>query len=339
MAAFRGADRPRAARIAGPRRRRVVRALAVRPADRVDRRQVEHVEAQSPRRTAAAPRRSRSVPCRPGSAPSSAGTARTRSRSGQHGIDDDWQLVIVARAELPDGVTLHRPGQVRREDSLSRLGVVVPQHLSHGPQRRAVAGRRCPGRLLDQLGADQEVDPDVLPGVEPLAQVARQDLKRSNPADQRVAGTAQVRHLELPAPAVVEQRRHRRLDPGVFALATVEQDERDGVVTVSIGVGLDDDGFADRPLDRETPAVNLRADPLDHDPAASVLHACPFPDPHDRCASDARSTREFRKRIACMRRAIGENGAAVVVHRSGSALLDRQTGCCYRGIISNWSNR
>ena len=68
------ADGPGAARVGAPRGRRVVAALAVRQPDRVDGRQVEHVEAQLARTPAAAsrPRRSR---------PTSAGRARTRSRT------------------------------------------------------------------------------------------------------------------------------------------------------------------------------------------------------------------------------------------------------------------
>src|SRR5262249_33128146 len=46
VAAFLGADRPRAAGVAGTRRRGVVRALAPRDADRMDGRKVQHVETQ-----------------------------------------------------------------------------------------------------------------------------------------------------------------------------------------------------------------------------------------------------------------------------------------------------
>ena len=81
-----GADRPRRAGVVGPGGQGVVRALAVGRADRVDRRQVEHVEAhrgdggQPLRRRAEGPgRRS----CRPSGRrprPRSAGRTRTRSR-------------------------------------------------------------------------------------------------------------------------------------------------------------------------------------------------------------------------------------------------------------------
>src|SRR6185503_15510137 len=48
VAALRPADGPRAARIARPRAQRVVRALARGAADRVDRREVDDVEAHAP---------------------------------------------------------------------------------------------------------------------------------------------------------------------------------------------------------------------------------------------------------------------------------------------------
>jgi hypothetical protein len=46
-------------------------------------------------------------------------------------------------------------------------------------------------------------------------------------------------------------------------------------VPVGEGVGLDDDALADRALERVAPAVDLRRDGLDRDPAAALARLRP----------------------------------------------------------------
>ena len=67
VAAFIGADRPRTADVVRAGRERVVLAFAFLPPDRVDRRQVENVEAELARRNRSRASTSRNVPWRPGS--------------------------------------------------------------------------------------------------------------------------------------------------------------------------------------------------------------------------------------------------------------------------------
>ena len=101
------ADRPRGADLVGPDvggvaagELRRVRTLAVHPADRVDRRQVDDVEAHARRSPAGGPARWRTCrawPCRRRPDPPTAGRTRTRSRTGAvaRSTQTSWSGVAV----------------------------------------------------------------------------------------------------------------------------------------------------------------------------------------------------------------------------------------------------
>jgi hypothetical protein len=48
---------------------------------------------------------------------------------------------------------------------------------------------------------------------------------------------------------------------------------RDGIMAVAKNICFDDDVFADRPLDGESPAVDLRLQPFDDNPLSAVFIA------------------------------------------------------------------
>lgn len=76
---------------------------------------------------------------------------------------------------------------------------------------------------------------------------------------------------KLASPAVVDQRRHRRLAPFGLARGPVEQYRRDHLVTVDEHIGFDRQGFPDRPLDRKPASIDLRFDALDHGARTTLL--------------------------------------------------------------------
>ena len=75
--------------------------------------------------------------------------------------------------------------------------------------------------------------------------------------------------MEAGAPAVVAQRRHGNLVPAFHAGLTIPQQTAQLVVAVGEDVRFDDDRFAHRAFDRKAAAIDLRADPLDHDAGAA----------------------------------------------------------------------
>src|SRR5207247_2259025 len=138
VAALRAADRPGASRVAGPRRERVVLALAVRTPDRVDGRQVDDVEAH----------RRRALELRLGVLE---GPARAREELVPRGearalaVGDHLELPLAPGRVGVVEVTLHEPHQrlLAGEDD-RRVGAGCPCGLPRGPgagPRRTGASR------------------------------------------------------------------------------------------------------------------------------------------------------------------------------------------------------
>ena len=251
--AFGRADRPRAAGVVGRRRRRVVATLALGRADRVDRRQVDDVEAH--RLDVVEPVDGvgqRAVARRRGER--RAGEELVpRAEAGAHRVDLDVERL----GQLGDGLAHAGAPEQRFEVeaasvSCLRLDVVevgdVPvevvwqvlgrQLARAGGRRRpraAGAGARSavgvvalgPGeRSVDQPDADLQVDGDVdagrqleLHAVAPRAEVVE-------PADHLVLPAAELVGHERRLEAVVAERRHRQLLPPAAAAAAVRAARR-----------------------------------------------------------------------------------------------------------------
>ena len=294
VAALGRADRPGAARVVRAGDRAVVGALAEAPADRVDRWQVEDVEAH--RRDLGEPGLDvgeRAV------------TPRLRGRgareqlvprpeAGPLAVDDDGELRGEARCEAALRVTVHEVGELARRGRRPSPCPATADRRGKGEETRRVGPGRPRGRSLDEAGADEEVRGDILAGGEALRQVARPGGEVVDPGDDGVAVAADLLDRERRPPAVVDERRHRCLGPVLVDLAAMEEDDGDHVVPVGVGDGLDLHRVADDALDRERAAVDAGGDAVDDDAAAPVARA-------HRCSSeivqrDCRSARTVSRR-------------------------------------------
>ena len=197
---------------------RVVAALAAFAPDRVDRREVEHVEAHALRRRAARPRSRRSVPCRAGSSLAERGKnsyqleKRARSRSTVDAVD---LRVRAARGAGRDGAARARRAPRRAPTAFSVCGIGVgcrggaaqfcAQLRSSAPSRRRRGALRG---LLDQRGAGARGDAQVV-DVDAAREVVPPRQEGVDPGAHRVLPAAERVDDERGAPAVVAERRHR----------------------------------------------------------------------------------------------------------------------------------
>jgi hypothetical protein len=177
------------------------------------------------------------------------------------------------------GMLLGERGQLRIErttgSNVGRLGLVAQLgrpllEVPRGCPRRA-AGTAASG--LDQLGADEQVDTDVLAGRDALLEVVAPRPKTIHPADYREAVAADLFEWQGGTPAVVAVVLHLDLAPVICCLGAETEDDADLVVAVGEGIRLHDELIAHRSLDGEATAVDFGGDPLDdHAPAAVVGH-------------------------------------------------------------------
>src|SRR5688500_4770460 len=73
--------------------------------------------------------------------------------------------------------------------------------------------------------------------------------------------------LGVARPAIVVDRSHRQLMPRFLVIGSQLEHRVEQVVALGKDVGGDEELVADDPLDGVAPAIELRADPLDHDAA------------------------------------------------------------------------
>jgi hypothetical protein len=241
--AFLPADRPRAADVALLRRLGVVPALAVRLPDRVDRRQVEDVEAEVGEARQelahageAAPRaREELVP---------------RAEAAEHAVD----VHRVRRRPRLLGARAGRRGERLLDGQL--LGVQQHSTLRELAAEIGLAGRHLASQLLLERGdaVDPRLDPEA-PG--------------TRPADLEGAG-----------PDVVPERLEGRLAPTGRVGALVPNRGAERLVPVAEDPGGHLDTVAGGALDRVAAAVDLRRDLLDLDPRGSALRDGHAPKSH-----------------------------------------------------------
>ena len=314
-----GADGVDAADVAGLRLERVVPALAVGAADRVDRREVEHVEAEVLHvRQAADDVVEGAVPVR---------VARLRAReqlvpggeARREPVGDHLERAVVARdSSRARRCGRRAPRSSRREGAASCAAEPSSGCLEPAQQRRQRLSVGAGGALRRRLG-----DAHALDGLETqrlrrrllLADLVEPGAERVAPGLDRelVAGVALER--KAAGPAVVVDEAHRRAAPLGLAGNAVEHRGGDLLVAVGEDVGPDLDGIADDALDRRAAAVDLRPHRLDDDAALAVglalarrlahrrQHAAPLA--QRRCARhEARASRPDRaSRRAALRRA------------------------------------
>jgi hypothetical protein len=228
VAALLGADRPRAARVVRPGLERVVRPLAVRAADRMDRRQVEHVEAELGE---ARELRLDALEAAPGAREQLVPGAEARQRR----VDVDVQRLRSRRLEP-------RP----------RLG---GQRLLDGE-----------ALLLEQQRALRELAREVLlPALDLAPQLPLERPHRVDPRLDAVAPAAAGARREGRSPAVVAEVLHRRLAPAPRAERLRAERRAEHLVAVAEDRRLDAHLVVDARFHGVAAAVHERVDVLDLD--------------------------------------------------------------------------
>ncbi len=266
---FRRPDRVGAARIVRTGIQRVVAPLAVGPADRVDRREIQHVEPQIPH--IGKPRNhvvERAVPVR---------IARHRPREHlvpgaerrREPIRKDRQH-LVAREVCARPRPPHQLGGLLAAEKGEPLG--MRHQLGIGRkralQRLRVAARHTLARRrgLDQAPALLELERDVETGRVLLRDLIAPGRVEIAPGQEAALVKRVLRQRDRRAPPVVDDERHRHLDEGLLAALAENEGAGDRLVPVRKDVGLDVEGAPGDHLGRETSAVDLDVDAFDRDP-------------------------------------------------------------------------
>ena len=268
------ADRVGAAGIVRPGRQAVVLALAVRAADRVDRREVEHVEAEVAHIGQLA--RSRRRRCRAGSDRRDM-RARHQLVPGAEGGAPCGRRRAPARARSATGwCGCRRASSARRSPAPSAARAGSPSSAvasSCGEQRCSACAVRVARRARSRASV---VSTRSRPSVSSSAigtpaacffdTSSRQLAKRSRQAIDRVDDSGRSpRPAAKPRQRSLSKKRHRRFAPVVSSGAADQERGVDLVVAVGEDVGLDGEAVADRRLGREAAAVDLGRDVLDDD--------------------------------------------------------------------------
>ena len=237
VAALLAADRPGAARIALLRLERVVAPLAVRLADRVDRRQVDDVEAEL-------------------------GQLR------QH-LLDALEAAPAAREELVPGAEARaQPLDVDLERLVERrLAVPVLRALLRG----GLAPRLELARTEERLRLRELAGELGLAGRELAVELVEQGRVAVDPRLDRELPAAEPGRPEAAGPAVVAERLERLLEPLARAGRPVAHDRAEDVVAVLEDRRGHRDRIAVGRLDGIPSAVDLRAHVLDLDSGRRLL--------------------------------------------------------------------
>ena len=260
VAALGPADRPGAAGVAGLGGGRVVAALAVGAADRVDRRQVDDVEAQLGE---------------PGQLQLHPGEAAERPREELVPRADAGEVAIHVHLERlrADAIAALRVarqgvGHLGREGGVGAGGeAVAPREGTEGLLRRAAVGALQPaGGVVEQRRTLGDLALEVLLAGGQLAlQLVAPRRERIDPRLHLEAVEPQRAGGELAAPAVDAQLRHRRLGEPAGAGRPVPHHAAQCLVAVAHEVALHDDDVAEGALGRPAAALDRRPDVVDLD--------------------------------------------------------------------------
>ncbi len=281
VAALLCADRPRRADVVRFRDERIVLALALFPADRMDGRKVNHVEAElrdvrkarlAVAQRAVAPRLGRSR-AREKLVP--------RRESRALAIRDERHLERPGRRKAAVGKAR---GQAREclveRECAQRVGITSGGGAgeSAGPFEQALAIRAggARRRLLEEVRADACRDAQIVEILAPY-ELGAPGKPCVRPGGDRIAIAADRLERERTAPYVVAERLHLDLAPIAFELGTPAQHDAQRIVAVGEAVCLDGEGIADDALHCETPAVHGRAHRVDDRARAALLRRLSHP--------------------------------------------------------------
>ena len=260
-------DRPGAPRISGAGDQGVVGTLPVGPADRMDRGQVDHVEAQ---------RRD------PGEGPGGIGEGAVAARVVGGGSGEEFVPGRHARGAPvgPDPELSLRPGQAFERGVDRHQGVEIGGERGADPRRRIGADVAQNGGVLqepgvvgapgvrlgraDQLGPFDQLGPDILRRRDLLLQLvppAREPIGPGLDREPPFAGPVE-RHRAVPA-IIVEHVAERHTRGAALAGWPDEGPRRQRVVPVLEDVGAHPQLVTDQSLDRVAAGVDDRSDAAD----------------------------------------------------------------------------
>ena len=221
MATLLRANRPRTTDILAPGGKGVVRSLAERASDGMNRRQIDHIETH-------------------GGGISQLGftilkagmfIAQTGAwekfipgaEASTLAVHHENQLRVVASRQTAVGIPPHHRSDfiVLGNTTLLRRGGAAAQIPDRRIQSICVAAGDIRGGFLDHLGTGQEYHPKVWVGIGAFRQVMAPGLKMIHPGRDRIAITSHLLCAEGCAPPVISQSNHRDFGPLAVDLATV----------------------------------------------------------------------------------------------------------------------
>ncbi len=261
------ADRPRRAGIGRPGGERVVGALAVGVADRVDRRQIDDVEAEL-----GEPRELGLDAAQP--APRAREQLVPGAEAGAEPVGLDDLRLVDGDAAVPGHDALERLEQLLAEGDvvlgpLGQRGVLEGEHgvLDQPPVARPLGAREPLAQQHQALGhLAAEV---VLAGLELAHELIAPRAEHVGPGLHGVLPAADLVELDLPRPAhtaeVGVDAVHLGLAPAPLTGCAVADDRPDQVVAVAKDVGGDADAVADAAFGRVAAVVDRRLGVLDDD--------------------------------------------------------------------------
>ena len=262
------ADRPRTAGIIRFRLQRVVPALAKAPADRMNRREIQHVEPHGPdvRQEGGC-----LVECRAALRIRAGGTRKhlvPRAETRAFAFNSDAENPVVPRRAASIGRSGHCIGQVgrqRRGHALADRSSRVAKQL-HNPCERTAS----PSDAFDQASSLEQLARHILSSPNLRGEPMPPAREPVDPTFDRVLVGAEPIDNELCLPAIVPERRHRRFAPRAPAPAPIQQHCGKNIVPIRKHIRTHDHAFPNRPLDRKPPVVHRRMDVLDHDAALKL---------------------------------------------------------------------
>ena len=261
--AFVRADRVGAARVVGQRRQRVVAPLAVDPADRMDRREIEHVEAhRADRRQARDHVGKRAVAVRIAALATREDLVPARE-SGRRPLGVERQRRLMAHEERSRRVAAHQRRRLGFRDQPQPLFRLGASQCSAEQGDRSVGLARC-GR--SQQG-DRLVDfePDGRSGRLLLGDVLEQAREDVVPSLDREDVAPDARQRESVPHSGRCRGRHRRALPFVRVGRPPQEISCELAMPVADEVGLDSRRLARNALGGEPATLDERPDRLDRD--------------------------------------------------------------------------
>src|SRR5512143_1448472 len=91
-----------------------------------------------------------------------------------------------------------------------------------------------------------------------------------HPGAEGIVVTPDFPDPELTTPAIVNERLHGYIGPGILVFLTILQHAGEHIVAVHEGIDFRHDGLPDGAFDRIAAAIDLGVDALDYDPFSAI---------------------------------------------------------------------